>query len=38
VLPPYRGILPIDYFLRGRTTFSALPDDRFRPPEPASER
>jgi len=37
VLPPYRGILPIDYFLRGRTTFSALPDDRFRPPGPASE-
>lgn len=29
---PYRGFLPIDYFLRGRTTFSALPAERFRGP------
>ena len=37
VLPPYRGLLPVDYFLCGRTTFSALPSDRFRPPGPAPE-
>jgi GT2 family glycosyltransferase len=37
VLPPYRGLLPVDYFLRGRTTFSSLPSDRFRPPGPASD-
>ena len=32
VLPPYQGILPIDYFLRNRTTFDALPAPRFRGP------
>jgi len=31
VRPPYRGLLPVEYFLRGRITFSALPDDHFRP-------
>ena len=30
VLPPYRGVIPIDYFLRGRRTFDALPAERFR--------
>ncbi|PSQ95885.1 MAG: glycosyltransferase family 2 protein [Bacteroidetes bacterium SW_9_63_38] len=30
VLPPYRGILPIEYYLRGRTTFADLPVNRFR--------
>ena len=30
VRPPYRGLIPVDYFLRGRTTFSALPASRFR--------
>jgi len=30
VLPPYRGLLPLDYFLRGRRTFSALPPPIFR--------
>jgi len=30
VLPPYRGILPVDYYLRGRTTFGDLPVSRFR--------
>lgn len=29
VLPPYRGILPMDYYLRGRTTFDDLPVSRF---------
>jgi GT2 family glycosyltransferase len=37
VRPPYRGIVPIDYFLCGRTAFSALPDERFLPPGPPSE-
>ena len=32
VLPPYEGILPIDYFLRRRTTFDALPAACFRGP------
>jgi hypothetical protein len=32
VLPPYRGLAPVDYFLRGRRTFSALPAGRFRGP------
>ncbi len=26
---PYQGILPIDYYLRGRTTFTDLPADHF---------
>jgi len=30
VLPPYRGLVPVDYFLRGRHTFADLPSDRFR--------
>jgi GT2 family glycosyltransferase len=30
VLPPYRGVIPIDYFLRGRRTFDALSAERFR--------
>jgi GT2 family glycosyltransferase len=30
VLPPYRGRLPIDYFLRGRTTFQDLPKENFQ--------
>jgi len=29
VPPPYRGLAPVDYFLRGRKTFSALPAERF---------
>jgi hypothetical protein len=32
VRPPYRGLAPVDYFLRGRKTFSALPTSRFRGP------
>lgn len=42
VLPPYRGLVPVDYFLRGRHTFSSLPAHRFRgpgrtvPPPPVS--
>lgn len=35
VLPSYRGVLPFDYFLRGRTTFADLPPTRFRPTGPA---
>lgn len=31
VLPPYRGLVPIDYFLRGRRAFSALPSSKFDP-------
>jgi hypothetical protein len=27
---PYRGVLPVDYFLRGRTRFTDLPVSRFR--------
>ena len=30
VLPPYRGLIPFDYFLRGRKTFSELPIQKFR--------
>jgi len=29
VRPPYRGLAPVEYFLRGRKTFSTLPVDRF---------
>jgi len=29
VLPPYRGMVPVDYFLRGRTTFADLPASCF---------
>jgi GT2 family glycosyltransferase len=29
VLPPYRGILPVEYFLRGRRTFADLPTAQF---------
>lgn len=32
ILPPYRGSIVVDYFLRGRRTFRELPADRFRPP------
>ena len=32
VLPPYRGSIVIDYFLRGRRRFSDLPPDRFQLP------
>ncbi|MEF8938621.1 MAG: glycosyltransferase family 2 protein [Salinivenus sp.] len=35
VLPSYRGVLPFDYFVRGRTTFADLPRARFRPTGPA---
>ena len=31
VLPSYRGSVALDYFFRGRTTFDALPEARFRP-------
>ena len=30
VLPPYRGLVPVDYFVRGRRTFADLPDTSFR--------
>ena len=33
VHPPYRGLVAVDYFLRGRTTFDALPKGRFQMPE-----
>ena len=36
VLPPYRGSVVLDYFLRGRRRFADLPGDRFRPPGRAS--
>ncbi len=29
VLPPYRGLIPVDYFLRGRRTFADLPASNF---------
>jgi GT2 family glycosyltransferase len=29
VLPPYRGILPVEYFLRGCRTFADLPTAQF---------
>jgi hypothetical protein len=32
VRPPYRGVVPYDYFVRGRRTFADLPPDRFRMP------
>jgi hypothetical protein len=32
VRPPYRGLAPLDYFLRGRTTFSDLPTAQFLGP------
>jgi len=32
VLPPYRGLIPVDYFLRGRRTFAELPASNFDPP------
>jgi GT2 family glycosyltransferase len=38
VLPPYRGVLPVDYFLRGRRTFADLPSSRFRAPPYARNR
>jgi GT2 family glycosyltransferase len=31
VLPPYRGSIVLDYFLRNRKHFHDLPADRFRP-------
>lgn len=36
VLPPYRGTIVFDYFLRGRRTFQELPADRFRPANASS--
>jgi len=33
VLPPYRGLIPIDYFLRNRTTFASLPPRQFLGPD-----
>lgn len=30
ILPPYRGLAPVDYFLRSRRTFRDLPRDKFR--------
>jgi len=38
VLPPYRGIVPVDYFLRGRERFSDLPKTHFQPPGPPADR
>lgn len=32
VVPPYRGVIPFDYFIRKRRTFSSLPANRFRGP------
>lgn len=34
VLPPYRGLVPVDYFLRGRETFQDLPASNFSPSAP----
>jgi GT2 family glycosyltransferase len=34
VLPPYRGLVPVDYFLRGRETFEDLPASNFSPSAP----
>jgi hypothetical protein len=31
VRPPYRGLVPVDYFLRGRRRFSDLPSANFTP-------
>lgn len=36
VLPPYRGSIVMDYFLRGRRTFQELPSDWFHGPEKPS--
>lgn len=33
VLPFYRGLIPVDYFLRGRQTFNDLPESRFVLPD-----
>lgn len=33
ILPPYRGLIPVDYFLRRRRTFSDLPARHFRGPD-----
>jgi GT2 family glycosyltransferase len=33
VRPPYRGLLPLEYYLRGRHTFAALPARHFRGPD-----
>ncbi|PQJ34193.1 glycosyl hydrolase [Salinibacter sp. 10B] len=33
VLPPYRGLIPLDYFLRNRTTFASLPPHQFLGPD-----
>ena len=33
VVPPYRGLVPVDYFLRGRRTFADLPSSRFASPD-----
>ena len=33
VRPPYRGLAPVDYFLRNRQTFSELSADRFLGPD-----
>ncbi|MFP4227872.1 MAG: glycosyltransferase family 2 protein [Salinivenus sp.] len=35
VRPPYQGLIAVDYFLRGRKTFSALPPRRFQMPSHA---
>lgn len=35
VLPSYRGILPVEYFLRGRRTFADLPPAQFRQGAPS---
>jgi hypothetical protein len=32
VLPPYRGLVAVDHFLRGHRRFSALPDAKLRMP------
>jgi GT2 family glycosyltransferase len=32
VRPPYRGLVPVDYFLRGRRTFNDLPAANFTLP------
>lgn len=34
--PPYRGLVAVDYFLRGRQTFASLPTARFQMPRPDS--
>ncbi len=38
VLPPYRGLAPVDYFLRGRRAFSDLPASRFLGPNRTTPR